>query len=97
MNRARELALARRQQRLIFRSAELRHRWAGAATPFRVPLATADRVVDAGRWVQAHPEALLAGAVVLVLLRPRRALRWGFRLWSGWRLWQRVQRMLHRL
>lgn len=96
MNRARELALARRQQRLIFRSAELRHRWAVAADGLRPPLATADRVVDAGRWVQAHPQAVLAGALVVLLMRPRRALRWGLKLWTGWRLWQRVRRELQR-
>lgn len=96
MSRAPELALARRQQRLLFRSAELRHRWSGAAAAFRPPLATADRVVDAGRWVQAHPEAVLAGSLVLLVMRPRRALRWGLKLWSAWRLWQRVQRTLAR-
>ena len=45
--------------------------------------------------VAAHPQAPLAAAVVLVVLRPRRAWRWGLRLWWGWRSWQRVQRWLH--
>ena len=31
----------------------------------------------------------------LTIRRPRRAWRWGLRLWWGWRSWQRVQRWLH--
>ena len=86
--------LARRQQMLLVRSSELRGQLARDALAWQPPLALADRVHAGWRWLQAHPEAPLAAAAVLLVLRPRRALRWGWRLWSGWRLWQRLQRRL---
>ena len=58
------------------------------------PLALADRVRAGWLWLRAHPQLPLAAAVVLVVLRPRRAWRWGLRLWWGWRSWQRMQRWL---
>lgn len=92
MSRQRAVALARRQQQLLGRSAELRGQLAHDARVWQPPLALADRVRAGARWLLAHPEVPLSAAAVLLLLRPRRALRWGWRLWSAWRLWQRLQR-----
>ena len=47
------------------------------------PLALADRVHEAWRWLRAHPEAPLAALVVVAVLRPRRAWRWGLRAVVG--------------
>jgi len=94
MNAQHAAALARRQQLLLVRSSELRGQLARDALAWQPPLALADRVHAAWRWLRAHPEAPLAAAAVLLVMRPRRALRWGWRLWTGWRLWQRLQRRL---
>ena len=94
MNAHRAAALARRQQLLLVRSSELRGQLARDARAWQPPLALADRVYAGWRWLRDHPEAPLAVAAVLVVMRPRRALRWGWRLWSGWRLWLRLQRRL---
>jgi len=97
MNPRRATALVRRQQQLLVRSSELRGQLARDALAWQPPLALADRVHAGWRWLRAHPEAPLAAAAVLLVLRPRRALRWGWRLWSGWRLWLRLQRRLQPL
>lgn len=48
-------------------------------------LALADRGVAGLNWLRARPGYPLAAAAVLALWKPRRALRWGLRLWWGWR------------
>ncbi len=90
----RRIELARRQQQLLLRSAELRNRWSAQVQPWQAPLAVADRVRETGRWLASHPEAPLAGLVVLTVMRPRRVWRWGLRLWWGWRTWRQLQRRL---
>lgn len=87
-------ALTRRQQALLLRSAALRGTLGRDLQRLQVPLALADRLHAGWQWLRAHPEAPLAAAVVIVALRPRRAWRWGLRLWWGWRSWQRMQRWL---
>ena len=89
---ARQRELARRCQHLQSRSGELRANLAQHSLALHAPLAAADQVLDAGRWLKAHPEWLGAGVALLMLWRPRRAWRLGLRLWGGWRLWQRAQR-----
>jgi hypothetical protein len=91
MNRsARQLAL--RQQLLLLRSAELRLEFVEHTAAWQTPLSLADRVHQGWRWLRGHPEAVAAAVLGLAVLRPRRAWRWGARLWWGWQLWQRVQR-----
>lgn len=96
MSRRRAEALTQRQQQLLVRSVELRLRLGGAAAVWQPPLAWADQVHAAWRWLRLHPEVPLAAAVMLAVLRPRRALRWAGRAWWAWRLWQRLQRGLGR-
>jgi hypothetical protein len=93
--RARQLAM--RQQLLLLRSAELRRDFIEQAAVWQTPLSLADRVHQGWQWLRAHPQAVAAGAVTLAVMRPRRAWRWGMRLWWGWRLWQRLQRAQHGL
>lgn len=81
-----------RCQQLQQRSAGLRLQLAHDARVLQAPLALADQVRDSWRWLRSHPQWLAAATGVLVLLRPRRALRLARRLWTGWRLWQRLQR-----
>lgn len=97
MNRERAAALALRQRLLLLSSTELRGRLAADAAVLQRPLALADRVQQGWRWLRANPAAPIAVVVVVAVLRPRRAWRWGLRLWSGWRMLRRLQRQLQRL
>lgn len=88
---AQQTALAERQRQLRQRSAQLRQRLAGAAQVLQRPLALADQVRHGWQWLRAHPEVLAGGALLLALLRPRRAWRLARRAWVGWQLWRRLQ------
>jgi len=87
-------ALTRRQHELLLRSAALRDDLGRGLQRLQAPLALADRVCEGWQWLRAHPQLPVAAVVTLVVLRPRRAWRWGLRLWWGWRSWQRLQRWL---
>jgi hypothetical protein len=105
MNEDRALALARRQGRLLERSAALRAQVVRHSRPLQRTLAEVDEAraqAQAGwQWLQAHPQVPLAvaGAVAGLLLvrRPRRTLgrawrfawRWGRRSVFAWQLWRR--------
>ena len=56
----------------------------------------ADRVRDGVHWLVEHPQWPLSAALILVVLRPRRALRWATFAWQGYSLYRRVQRGLPR-
>jgi hypothetical protein len=90
--RARELAA--RRERLRMRSTELRLVVGRNAQVLQRPLAVADQVIAGGRWLREHPEWPVGTAVALIVMRPRRLLRWSGRLWWGWRLWRRASRLL---
>lgn len=92
INRQRAVDLALHQRQLQLRSTELRLRFADDAQALAPPLRLADRVHAGWRWLRAHPEVPLAAIVVVAVLRPRRALRWGLRLWGGWHTFRRLQR-----
>lgn len=91
MSIERRRALAVRQRLLLVRSTETRAELATQAAVLRTPLALADMVVGAWRWLQAHPQLPLAAGAVLLVLRPRRVFRWGMRGWWAWRQFQRLQ------
>ena len=85
-------ALVQRRQQLLARNAVLRQRLGRDAQALRGPLALADQLRNGWRWLQANPQWVGLGVVVLIVWRPRRVFRLGGRLWAGWRLWQRLQR-----
>jgi hypothetical protein len=91
---SRSSGLARRQQQLLLRSQHLRAELGLEVQRLQPPLRLADRVRAGWQWLRANPQWPLGAAAVLVVLRPRRAWRWGLRLWWGWRSWQRLQRWL---
>lgn len=78
------------------RSTALRLQFAREARVLEAPLAVADRVRDGVRWLRSHPEVVLGGVVVVVVLRPRVAWRWALRSWGAWRVWQGLQRRIDR-
>jgi hypothetical protein len=88
-DRYRELELER--GRLLARSAQLRAELGAQSTVLRTPLAVVDQVRAGVHWLRRHPEWPLGALAVLVLLRPRRVVRWSARLFWGWRLWRRAQ------
>lgn len=95
--RGRDTELALRQQLLVLRGAELRAEWVSELAPLRTGLSWTLRLQNALAWLRTHPE-LAAGAVAAaVVLRPGRALRWGLRLWGGWRLWRQLSPLLDTL
>ena len=89
-----DVQLALRRQRLMMRSAHLRRRLAGQAEVLRAPLALADTARSGVEWLRQHPYALIGPAILLVVLRPARALRWVGRLWWGWRTLRQTGRWL---
>lgn len=80
-----------RQQRLLVRSAELRLGLADQAQVFKRPLAVVDTANKSLCWLYSHPGWPLAALAAAIVLRPRRALVWGGRLWSIWRMLKRAQ------
>jgi hypothetical protein len=94
---SRERQLWHRQQRLLARSAVLRERLGSDLATLQAPLALADSAIAAGRWLNGHRELVGAGALLLALRRPRRALRWVGRGWALWRAGRRLWPLLLRL
>src|SRR5574340_226279 len=86
----RQLELAVRRESLRARSEQLRGELAEQATVVRLPLQLADRAWRGWRWVKAHPEAVVAGVVVVAVIRPRRV--WVLARWS-WRTWRTLRRV----
>ncbi len=83
--------LVLRQQRLLLRSAQLRLTLADQLEGFARPLAVADRAQKGLQWLYRNPYWPLSALVFLLVLRPRRTLRWGGRLWAAWKVFQRVR------
>jgi hypothetical protein len=88
--------LLRRREELLLRSGRLRQEWSQQVQALRAPLGVADRAREAAHWLVRHPEWPLGVLVVIVLLRPARALRWSAYAWQGWSAYRRVQRVLGR-
>ncbi len=77
--------------RLLERIASQRHDLAQAGAPVAHALHFGDRVTDwinrGKRFLLAHPVAVGAAVVVLVVVRPAGVVRWtrrGFTLWRTW-------------
>jgi hypothetical protein len=79
-----------RRERLIAKAAlqreDLSRDVAGLVPAVRV----VDRGIEAVAWVRAHPGPLLIAAGVMLVLRPRRTIRWSLRLYSLWRGYRAV-------
>jgi len=82
------IELAQRKQSLLSRAETERGMLASGFDALRQPLAIADKGVATVAYLKAHPLILLAGVVVVMLARPRGAMRWlsrGFVVWKAWR------------
>ena len=94
-SRAEEIRL--RQQLLLLRSQELRGQLSLQAAALQPPLAWADQLRAGWAWLRGHPEWPIGAALVVIVIRPRRALRWGTRLWWAWQTLRRLRDGLQRL
>ena len=86
-----------RQQLLLVRSAQLRIALADQAQVFRKPLALVDQARSSLQWLYHNPQWPLGAVLILFLLRPRRTVLWGGRLWWAWTRFQRVKNWLKAL
>ncbi len=86
--------LAERQQHLLVRSAELRLHLTHQTQILKKPLAIADQAKAGVRWLCRNPHWPLATLLVLVVLRPRRTLVWGSRIWRVWNTVKRAKRWI---
>jgi hypothetical protein len=86
--------LLQRREALRHRSNLLRADWALQAQALRKPLGLADQARAGVQWLVQHPEWPIGAALLLVLLRPGRALRWATYAWQGYGLVRRVQKLL---
>lgn len=87
-----ELVLHR--QRLLMRSSELRLTLKEQAGVFKRPLAMADRARHGLQWIARNPKWPLGALIVVIVLRPRRVIVWGNRLWWGWQMFKRAQNLI---
>lgn len=74
-----------RQQRLLIRSTELRLQLRADLQRLQGPAAVADQVKSALLWLYQNPLWPTAVLVLLLVLKPGRALAWGGRLWWLWK------------
>ncbi len=83
--------LLQRRQRLLLRSAELRVALAAQSQVLKAPLALADQARAGAQWLYRNPGWPLAALLLLWVLRPQRALRWGGRVFGAWLTLRRAQ------
>ena len=82
------LAIEAKRARLIERAAREREDAGRTLQLWAPPLDFIDRCLGAVRFVIARPPLVATAALVLALLRPRRAIKWArraFGVWQGYR------------
>ncbi len=94
MNASQREELLLRRERLRLRSRQLRQDWSSQVQVLRRPLSLADRARAAVQWLARNPEWPLGAALLLIVLRPGRTLRWSAFAWNGYNLYRRAQRVL---
>lgn len=85
--------LTERRRLLIAQAEAQRTALAHNLAPWRARLALVDRGIATVRYVRSRPGLLLAGALLVAALRPRRVGTW---LQRGWLAWQIRQRLFRR-
>lgn len=95
MNRIEEIRS--RRAALVARAAVERERAAAQLARWRPRLALLDRTTAAVHSVLIHPEWLVAGTVVILILRPRRVLAWARNGLLAWRAWRWVAQAAHEI
>ncbi len=83
--------LVLRQQALLARSAQLRLNLADQLQIVKKPLALADRAQDSLQWLYRNPVWPIGALMLVLVLRPQRAMLWGSRLWLAWKSFDRAR------
>ncbi len=83
-----------RQQRLLVRSAQLRITLVDQVQVLKKPLAVADQTQARAQWLYRNPQWPLGALIVLAVLRPRRTILWGGRLWWAWTTFKRLRNLV---
>ena len=90
--------IAVRRGRLIERIAGQRALLGQQLQPIRSALHTTDQGIAGVRagvnFVRQRPGLVAAAVALLVILKPRRVLRWGQRGFVAWRTWRTIRRQL---
>jgi YqjK-like protein len=97
MQADREQQLLRRREQLVSRSAALRGdllTQAGRLAPLGLVTGGANRALTC---VQQHPQWVLGGLVLVLVLRPQRLWRWSGRLLATWQVARQAMPLLRRL
>lgn len=82
--------LAERRRHLVAQAATQRSLLAENAEPWRARLALVDRGVAVFRYIGRHPGLMVGAGLLLVALRPHRAVKW---LQRGLLVWQIGRRL----
>ena len=77
-----------RRAPLMARAAVERERVCVQLRAWEAPLALADKTIAAARYIRRNPQWIVAAAVLLAVLRPRRALSWARNGLIAWRTWR---------
>lgn len=83
--------LMRRRLLLQQRSQALRADMAQQGQALVPWLQAADTVRAVGRWVACNPLWVGVAVATMAVVRPRRTLSLGLRLWTGWQWWNRAR------
>lgn len=89
--------LLMRQQHLLLRSGELRLSLSDQTQVFKRPLAVVDQARNGVVWLYRNPQWPLGALLLLTILRPRRTLVWGRRLWWTWRMFKKAENYIANL
>lgn len=82
--------LVERRERLIAQAAAQRRALAQDIDPWRIPMAFADRGLNALRYIKDHPEWVVGIVTLLAVLRPARVGKW---LGRGLVTWQVIYKL----
>ena len=83
-----------RQQRLLARSAQLRSTLTDQTQALEESLLWIGKASSSLAWLRQNPQWPLGAVLLLAVLRPRRVMRWGSRMWWGWQTSKRVRHWL---
>ena len=86
-----------RRAHLMARAAVERERVSVQLRAWKAPLALADKGYAAAHYVRRNPQWIVAAAVLLAVLRPRRALSWARSGLIAWRAWRWISQSLRGL
>jgi hypothetical protein len=86
---SRQIELALKKQRLLFRSAEQRRQLAADMLALTPVLSAVEHLRSSVRWMRDNPVIVVGTLVALVVARPHTVFRWTRRLWLAWLAWRK--------